>query len=555
MQAVKLTELINGSDIRGYACLDKDSTRYNLGLRETAAIAEAFLDYIAFKLKKDVSELKISIGHDSRVTAKRLSYAFCFGLLEKNVGEAIYFALSSTPAMFMSTVDDSTKVDAAVMLTASHLPRTRNGIKFFTASGGLSSADIKAIIERAEKIYASKYVEFDDIPVYAKNLSSDETNDLYLRFKKRYENELGKRILERPFMDRYAEILRNKIISELGSARSVSDVDEENSSISACGERPLANMHIIVDAGNGAGGFYATKVLEPLGANISGSLYLEADGTFPNHIPNPEDKTALPAIQRAVREQGADLGVIFDTDVDRSALIAADGREINRNRLIALISHILLEEKPGATIVTDSITSVGLKEFIEERTGRQQRFKRGYKNVINEAIRLNQEGVRTPLAIETSGHAAFAENYFLDDGAYLATRILIYATKLKRMGKTIEHCISDLAEAEYSTEKRLTILAEDFRKFGESTINELTESIKENEGKSFMSYGLKYYLVEPNYEGLRVNVSDGQEKAWFLLRLSLHEPLLVLNLEGDRLICEKIEKDLDRYFSDNPALL
>ena len=65
--------------------------------------------------------------------------------------------------------------------------------------------------------------------------------------------------------------------------------------------------------------------------------------------------------------------------------------------------------------MTDSITSDGLKTYIEQTLGgKHHRFKRGYKNVINEAVRLNNEGVNCPLAIETSGHAALRENYFLD---------------------------------------------------------------------------------------------------------------------------------------------
>jgi phosphomannomutase len=100
--------------------------------------------------------------------------------------------------------------------------------------------------------------------------------------------------------------------------------------------------------------------------------------------------------------------------------------------LIALISAIILEEHSNSIIVTDSITSNGLKEFIEEKLGGvHHRFKRGYKNVINEAIRLNKEGKESYLAIETSGHAALKENYFLDDGAYLIAKILIKMAKLK----------------------------------------------------------------------------------------------------------------------------
>uniref|UniRef100_A0A6N2LQZ7 Alpha-D-phosphohexomutase alpha/beta/alpha domain-containing protein n=1 Tax=Salix viminalis TaxID=40686 RepID=A0A6N2LQZ7_SALVM len=83
-------------------------------------------------------------------------------------------------------------------------------------------------------------------------------------------------------------------------------------------ERPLEGFHIVVDAGNGAGGFFAEKVLQPLGAITSGSQFLEPDGLFPNHIPNPEDKTAMKAITQAVLENKADLGIIFDTDVDSS---------------------------------------------------------------------------------------------------------------------------------------------------------------------------------------------------------------------------------------------
>ena len=85
-------------------------------------------------------------------------------------------------------------------------------------------------------------------------------------------------------------------------------------------------------------------------------------------------------------------GIIFDTDVDRAGAVANDGKEINRNRLIALISAVLLEEHPGTTIVTDSITSSGLAAFIAEKGGVHHRFKRGYKNVIDESIRINKSG-------------------------------------------------------------------------------------------------------------------------------------------------------------------
>jgi len=187
-------------------------------------------------------------------------------------------------------------------------------------------------------------------------------------------------------------------------------------------EQPLQGLKIIVDAGNGAGGFYASQVLQPLGADTTGSQFLDPDGTFPNHIPNPENKGAMASIREAVLANQADLGIIFDTDVDRSAAVDPQGNELNRNRLIALVAAIVLREHPGSTIVTDSIISEGLTQFIADLGGVHHRFKRGYKNVINEAIRLNATGQESWLAIETSGHAAMRENYFLDDGAYLISK-------------------------------------------------------------------------------------------------------------------------------------
>ena len=133
----------------------------------------------------------------------------------------------------------------------------------------------------------------------------------------------------------------------------------------------------------------------------------------------------MDSICEAVRESGADLGVIFDTDVDRGGAVDSKGNEINRNRLVAVAAAIALEGNDGGMIVTDSITSSGLKQFIEnDLGGKHYRYRRGYKNVIDKALELNAQGINCPLAIETSGHAAMRENYFLDDGAYLCTKLL-----------------------------------------------------------------------------------------------------------------------------------
>ena len=415
------------------------------------------------------------MGNDSRLSAEALNSAVTQGLSMIGI-TVINCGLCSTPAMFMTTVMEGYQYDGSIMLTASHLPFNRNGLKFFTKDGGLEKGDITKILELAQ----------DKIYTRAGKLGEIRTID---------------------FIQVYAADIVRKIRNKTGE------------------EQPLKGFRIVVDAGNGAGGFYADQVLKPLGACTEGSQFLDPDGSFPNHIPNPEDKTAMASIQKAVVDQNADFGIIFDTDVDRAGAVDRTGREINRNRIIALIAAIAIEEHPGATIVTDSITSSGLKKFIEtELGGVHHRFKRGYKNVINEAIRLNREGIFTPVAIETSGHGALKENYFLDDGAYLIAKILIKMAQLKKAGRTIDSLIEKLEEPAEAKEFRMGISCADFKTYGNSVIEKLGEFSLKQEG----------WNVEPNnFEGIRVTCDKLHGDGWFLLRLSLHDPLMPLNIESN----------------------
>jgi phosphomannomutase len=232
----------------------------------------------------------------------------------------------------------------------------------------------------------------------------------------------------------------------------------------------------------------------------------------------------MASIQEAVLKNKADLGVIFDTDVDRAAVVAKSGQVINRNNLIAVLAQIVLENNPGQTIVTNSPTSSHLKDFIEELGGKQVRYLCGYRNVINKAVQLNEAGIETPLAIETSGHAAFKENYFLDDGAYVIAKILMLLPKLKAEGKNLSELIEKLKQPVEAQEVRFKISGDDYRVYGESVIENLHHFVSETDG----------FTVDPeNDEGIRVNTTDTYGSGWFLLRMSLHEPLLVLQVEND----------------------
>ncbi len=471
-------KLQNGSDIRGVALEGVADEAVNLTPEVVKTLGNAFVRWLTKQGNKPATDLTIAIGRDSRLSGESLSDAVIKGIAI--AGCQVYnFNLASTPAMFMSTVTDGFNCDGAIMLTASHLPFNRNGMKFFTPQGGLGKSDITEILNIAA------------------------TGSLL-------SNVNQGKISNRDFISIYAARLVDTVRQGVNHPVNF--------------EQPLTGLKIVVDAGNGAGGFYADKVLQPLGADITGSQFLDPDGMFPNHIPNPENHEAMVSICQAVINHQADFGIIFDTDVDRVAAVDHQGNELNRNRLIALISAIVLQEHPGSTIVTDSITADGLTQFIEHLGGNHHRFKRGYKNVIEESMRLNESGVESWLAIETSGHGAMKENYFLDDGAYLATKLLVELAKTKQQEKLLTDLITDLKEPVASKEFRLKIQVEDFKAYGNQIIARLQE---------FANSQNDWTVVPNNYEGVRISCNSPLEVGWFLLRLSLHDPVIPLNIESN----------------------
>lgn len=470
-------ELKSGTDIRGVAS-DLGGKTVNLTEQAVYDITAAFIVWYINKYEKNSAEMNVAVGHDSRITGEKIAAKVKEALINAGVS-VIDCGLASTPAMFMTTVD--LNADAAIQITASHHPFDRNGLKFFTPDGGLDSEDISDIVKLA-----------------------DNGEEIIC-------NRAGVTMLY-DYMSEYAARLRKMICDAVGKK-------EE--------DKPLDGYKIIVDAGNGAGGFYAKDVLEKLGANIKGSQFLEPDGMFPNHIPNPENEQAMESICTAVKKNNADLGIIFDTDVDRAGCVGSDGAEINRNRLIALAAYMVSGDKGGATIVTDSVTSDGLHEYIENTLGdKHYRYRRGYKNVINKARELCADGIDCPLAIETSGHAALRENYFLDDGAYLVTKIVIELAR----GNDIEKILRPLKMPAEEKEFRFNILCDDFKNYGNRVIEELT---KYAETRS------DWKVADDNREGVRISTEDG----FFLLRLSVHDPVMPMNFESN--VNGGIKKDID----------
>lgn len=251
MNEAELLKLKNGTDVRGTAIAGVAGDEVTLTDEAVLAIARAFAAWT--KERTGVSRPTIAIGHDSRLSATRIEAKLIEGFTACGAN-AVLTGLSSTPSMFMLLQDDF-GADASVMITASHLPYQKNGLKFFLKEGGLEGADVTEILTLAAK----------GVPD-ASTAGACET---------------------RPYIETYARHLV-KMVQR------------------ACGkDKPLTGKRILVDAGNGAGGFYADLVLKPLGADTTGSQFLDPDGSFPNHIPNPENAEAMRSVCAAVKEHGA----------------------------------------------------------------------------------------------------------------------------------------------------------------------------------------------------------------------------------------------------------
>jgi len=486
----ELQKLQNGSDIRGVAVAGYKDEQVNLTPDTAGGIAFGFVQWL--KEIKGVDSPFVCVGRDSRISGEDLAEGIIKGL--KLAGARVcYFGLATTPSMFVSTKAETLDADGAIMITASHLPYNRNGMKFFTKAGGTSKEDVKNIIKFVENFKSNKDVD--------KNCEFNE------------------------FIVTYSDLLVDMVRKKTALLK------------------PFSGLKIIVDAGNGAAGFFVDKVLITLGADTKGSVFLNADGMFPNHVPNPENEHVMRDFCAVVKHEKADLGIMFDTDVDRAALVDENGEAVSRNRLIALMSNIVIIEHPQTTIVTDSVTSSSLKNYIESLGGKHHRFQRGYNNIITEAKRLNAAGENCELAIETSGHCALKENDFLDDGAYMIIKILIKYVELRKARQTIAGFLKDYKEPVEAKEVRPTFMTADFKAYGSSLMDDFVQYAHSQEGWS---------VETPNYEGVRINCDKDHGDGWLLMRLSLHDPQLPINIESDSeggvaVIEEKLKEFLNRY--------
>lgn len=498
-----LHKLQHAFDIRGNAISTDSEPDVTLSVDIVKLITAGFIQWLEDKQHNTIEKLIIAVGMDCRTSSPQLKDA-CISAITKLGACAVDCGLASTPAMRMSVGFADVDADGSIMITASHLPHNKNGLKFYSKDGYLEKHDITKILEAAEDIQNQKsYLNFDShTPIGC--LSKVDVMALY---SKHLYKVIKRGLYGRPFVT----------------------------------DQPLHGMKIVIDAGNGVAAFYK-EILEHLGADTTGSIFLEPDGRFPNRTPDLNDESAFAYIKKATLDNNADLGIIFDCDAERAAIVDKDGNIYNKNTLIALASAIVLRDNPGTTIVTDSTTSNALMRFINELGGIQQRYKRGYLNVINEAKRLTSWGCEAPLAIETTGHSAFMENGYLNDSVYLASRIIVEAVKLKDQEKTIFSLIEKLEYPAEVADYRVKVNVEKYLENEDEFSSDCNDFFDK----------IEWYEVFANcHDGIRVDRTDNEGSSYFVIRLSIHEDILAVHIESDyKGGVEKVKKDIYSFLSE-----
>ena len=556
----------NGFDMRGI--VESDDTRHSTKLDgPLLTYAAAFWVGVGFgeslkQLNAVGTPLAVGIGRDSRESGVILTEWLAGGL--EAVGVMAYdVGLSTTPAMFLSCISEKENdgyitsgwpFAGAISVTASHLPSQWNGFKFFTPDtpSNIGEEGIQAIIDSC----ASK--QFDALTPVPSDFQGRTVSSFL------------------PTYSKYLQKAARDLISQSFDGETVGQEFTGSDKIDSV-QFPLKGLKICVNAGNGAGGFLAAT-LEELGADCSSSLHLDPDGTFPNHIANPEDKKAIQCTADAVQRAGADVGICLDTDADRVGLVEgrkdevsemkgnSEAKLLNRNCLVALVSKVALRGVVGGVIVTDSATSNGVSRFIEGTLGgRHLRYKKGYRFVIEKGRSI--EGCEA--AVECSGHGAWRDNGWVDDGCYTAVKLVAELSVMRRKQREaaqdrnagndvgsgvgrgrlcrLSDLLQGLEEPAESVELRFKVTAgpakmAEVTQLALETFRSVALSDKCNAVGGGEESSYSWHIEEVNYEGLRVNFdftlkTHGSKprklNGWCMLRASLHEPILSMQIECD----------------------
>ncbi|PIR74448.1 MAG: phosphomannomutase/phosphoglucomutase [Candidatus Magasanikbacteria bacterium CG10_big_fil_rev_8_21_14_0_10_47_10] len=356
-------------------------------LTEEAAyiIAHAYAEFTGAK--------RVVVGMDVRTSSPVLMGAVVRGLLERGC-DVIDIGMVSTDVSYFSAWKYA--FDGSIMVTASHMPKQFNGLKFL-------------------------YVNAEGILVpIGKGLGMEQLRDLanrpdIVRDVKKQGTLTGKDV-----WDDYVAFVRSFV--DIGA---------------------IKPLHVVMDAGNGMGGLVAEKVFSGLPL-VRADMNFEPDGRFPHHSPNPIVPKNRADIIAKVKEVGADLGIAWDADCDRCYFIDEKGTFINGDFITALLGKYFVQRNPGASIVYDAVSNRGVRHAVEAAGGIAYMERVGHVY-----IKHKMREIHAVFGGETSGHYYFAENHHMDNGFIPA---LIVMQMMSVTDKSLSALIGELGEYHVSGE-------------------------------------------------------------------------------------------------------
>ena len=394
---------------------------------------------------EDPATQAVVVGYDMRDSSPTLAAAFAEGVTGQGV-DVVSIGLASTDLLYYAS---GTLGLPGAMFTASHNPARYNGIKMCRAGATPIGQDtglaaIRAAVEAG-------------VPA----------------------GPGGGRVTERDFVADYAAYLRGLV--------------------DLTGIRPLK---VVVDAGNGMGGYTVPAVLGDLGSIDLVPLYFELDGSFPNHEANPLDPANLVDLQKRVVVEGADLGLAFDGDADRCFAVDERGEPVSPSAITALVAVRELAKAPGSAVIHNLITSRAVPEIIEEHGGRPVRTRVGHS-----FIKQTMAETDAVFGGEHSAHYYFRDFWRADSGMLAAL-----------------HLLAALGTQEASLSQ---IMAGYDRYAASGEVNSTVADQAAATAAVRAAFADRAEFDE--LDGLTVALRDG---SWFNLRASNTEPLLRLNVEA-----------------------
>lgn len=386
---------------------------------------------------------RVAIGHDVRLSSPRITSALLKGLTRSGM-DVLSVGEVPTPVLYHATA--ARELDGGIMVTGSHNPIEYNGIKMVRQGEAVYGDEIQTLGRIAES--------GDFTGGEGSSTSTDEAIAAY----------------------------RSEVTPKL---------------------RPDRGLSIVIDCGNGAGSLLAVDLFRDLGHDVE-PLYCEADGLFPNHLPDPTVPELMADLAEHVTSSGADLGIGFDGDADRLGAVDAAGRIVYGDQLLAFLARDLLERHPGSRVLFDVKCSQALVDDITAHGGVPIMGATGHS-----LIKARMKAEEIPLAGEMSGHMFLAEGYRGYDDAFFAAGRLLQA--ISRWGRSLGGLVDSLPAFHSSPEIRVD--CPDDRKF--EVVDALVERFAES-----------HDVV--TVDGVRVNFGDG----WGLVRASNTQPVLVLRFEA-----------------------